>query len=517
MFGRQSLKLTTIIVIASLFLTACEVPDISKFTEQSSEMTRGIRKGVKDTESLLKAAGERDDLYSETTLLQIRASLKDYQRAMKPTVASLDALDSYLEALNALAQANKKSGENARALVTSVGSLVNAATGFTIGGTVLNVASGLVGLAEQFRTAKDFKKRVLIAAEIVEGVRPEKDENGKTVFRHACTADASQPIIDASKKIRSIAESAITTKPLTPKQSQAVNGLSPAEKWSYLHSEKVISDGDWESIRAQMAVIDGYHCGVIDLIKFNVEDLKEINNTVAQNMYDNAREKNRVVLGFYESIVANDRQVQNELERILNFKALIPVINQYVNNGAVTRALTTKRTLKNTLDSLFLLDPGIGTEVTDALTNCNDCGDMLKLLRISMPADCDVDCRKAVTDTMNNTINGIPRPQFDRSISLIVGIVDKKAESLSEQNHLYLEELARIKPSYDAVNAELNGMKTKQTQLDALLDSSLSALDTWAETHANLRVAVQTKKPLTVAKLASKVKEIWQSFNPESD
>jgi hypothetical protein len=58
-------------------------------------------------------------------------------------------------------------------------------------------------------------------------------------------------------------------------------------------------------------------------------------------------------------------------------------------------------------------------------------------------------------------------------------------------------------------------MKEKQDQLDALLDSSLSALDAWAETHANLRVAVNTKKPLTVSKLASKVREIWGIINPE--
>ena len=37
--------------------------------------------------------------------------------------------------------------------------------------------------------------------------------------------------------------------------------------------------------------------------------------------------------------------------------------------------------------------------------------------------------------------------------------------------------------------------------------------DAWAETHANLRVAVNTKKPLTAAKLASKVKEIWAIIN----
>ena len=521
---KRSSKLIAILVVSSLFLTACEVPDISKFTEQSSEMTRGIRKGIKDTESLLKAAAERDDLYSDTTIAEIQAKTKDYQKAMKPTVAALDALDSYLEALNALAQANKKSGENARAVVTSVGNLVNAATGFTISGSVLNIATGLVTLAEQFRTAKDFKKRVTLAAEIVEGIRPDKDAEGKLIFRRNCTADANAPIIAASKIIRKTAEDALNKTPLTKKQSQTLNGLSPAEKWSFLRSEGVLDKGQFETITAATSIIDTYHCGVIDFIKFNVEDLREINDAVAQDMYRNAREKNRVVLGFYESIVANDRAVQNELDRILNVKALIPVINQYVNNGADTRAIETKRTLKNTLDSLFILDPDVDTAVTDAVTNCGvkngakNCGEMLALIQLRIdPNHCDADCRKALLAAMNDAIKKTDRAQFERSMSLILGIIDDKAKSLSAQNKLYLEELARIKPSYDAVNTELNTIKNKQTQLDSLLESSLTALDAWAETHANLRVAVQTKKPLTAAKLASKVRELWGIINPETD
>ncbi|HEX6044405.1 MAG TPA: hypothetical protein VFZ22_07945, partial [Pyrinomonadaceae bacterium] len=99
---RKPAALMAMLLIVALFFTACDVPDIARFTEQSSEMTRGIRKGVKDTEGLLKAAAERDDLYSESTIASIKSDLKDYQRAMKPTVAALDGLDGYLEALNAL-------------------------------------------------------------------------------------------------------------------------------------------------------------------------------------------------------------------------------------------------------------------------------------------------------------------------------------------------------------------------------------------------------------------------------
>jgi hypothetical protein len=510
----------TILLIVSLFFTACDVPDITKFTEQSSEMTRGIRKGVKDTENLLKAAAERDDLYSDSTIVEIQKELKNYQRAMKPTVAALDGLDGYLEALNALSQANKKSGENARAAVTSVSNLVTAVTGFEIGGTTLNIATGLVAAAEQFRTAKDFKKRVTLAAEIVEGIRPERDANGKQikdekgqpVFTRSCKGDANDQIIKASRQIRSLAEAALEKKPLTEKQREDLS-TSPAEKWAQLREWGVLEKGDYESITAAMAVIDKYHCGVIDFIKFNVQDLRKINETVAQTMYTNARDKNRVVLGFYESIVANDKRVQNELERILNFKALIPVINQYVNNGADERALQSKRTLKNTLDSIFILDSGIETAVIDQIRACGlACGDVLKVIQASL-SSCNEACRAA----LNQTISGITRPQFDRSISIIEPILDAKATTLYEQNEMFLTELGRIKPSYDLVSGELNAMKNRQNQLDALLESSLSALDAWAETHANLRVAVNTKKPLTASKLASKVKEIWSIVNPETE
>lgn len=517
----QSFKLMAVVLIVLIFFTACDIPDISKFTEQSSEMTRGIRKGVKDTENLLKAASERDDLYSDTTIAEIQTQLKNYQKAVKPTVAALDGLDSYLEALNALSQANKKSGENASAAVTAVGNLVSAVTGFTAAGATVNIATGLLTLAEQFRTARDFKKRVTLAAEIVEGVRPARDENGKPrkdengqpVFLRTCTDDANDQIIAASKEIRKIAEPVL--KSLSTDQKKALNALPPEKKWDQLHSWGGLSDSDFRAITNAMALIDKYHCGVIDFIKFNIQDLRQINEAVSQTMYTNAREKNRVVLGFYESIVANDRRVQNELERILNYKSLISLINLYVNNGADARALRIKLTLKNTLDSIFILDSEVETAIMDKIGSCGtDCGEMLRVLQTSTdPSQCDATCRR----NLEATVQGIMRPQFDRSVGYIEAILDKKAASLFEQNQRYLTDLARIKPSYDAVSVELNAIKDKQNQLDNLLDSSLTALNAWAETHANLRVAVNTKQPLTAAKLASKVREIWAIINPETE
>ena len=193
------LKLIPLLLIAAIFCAACDIPDLSEFTKQSAEMTRGIRTGVKDTESVIKTAAERSDLYSDTTRTKLKKDLKTYQQAIKPTVDSLDALDSYLEALNALSQANKKSEENSKAAVNAVSNLVTAVSGLTFASSAVNVASGLVTLAERFRTARDFKKRVNLAAEIVEGSFKEQvdsagnkvlDAKGKPILVKKCSGKA---------------------------------------------------------------------------------------------------------------------------------------------------------------------------------------------------------------------------------------------------------------------------------------------------------------------------------------
>src|SRR5215207_7995014 len=210
---KRNSKLVATLLTLALLLTGCEVPDISKFTEQSAEMTRGIRTGIKDTEGRIRAATERTDLYSGATIGKLKKGLKDYQAAVKPTVASLDALDSYLEALNALSQANKKSGENANAAVTSVTNLVTAVSGFTFAGSVVDIAGGVAGLAEQFRTAKSFRTRVTLAAQIVEGVHPRadeagkpvKDEKGQVIYEKRCKGDAAERLFVAGAKIKAMA------------------------------------------------------------------------------------------------------------------------------------------------------------------------------------------------------------------------------------------------------------------------------------------------------------------------
>lgn len=94
------------------------------------------------------------------------------------------------------------------AVVNSVTGLVTAAAGLTFARPVVNVAAGLVTL----RTSRDFKKRVTLAAEILEGIHPVrdekgrlvKDETGQVVYQRKCAAEAADQITSASATIKAL-------------------------------------------------------------------------------------------------------------------------------------------------------------------------------------------------------------------------------------------------------------------------------------------------------------------------
>lgn len=512
-------KILPVVLIVSLFSAACEVPDISKFSEQSAEMTRGIRKGIKDNESLIKTASERDDLYSPDTIAKLKENLKQYKAAIKPTVASLDALDAYLDALNALAQANKKSGENAGAAVTSVTNLVTAVTGFAVAGSVVNIATGLATLAEQFRTSRDFRKRVTLAAEIVEGVhpvldangKPKKDKDGRVIFVSNCTENAKEPITQAGNTIKKIAEPVL--KGLTDAEKKRLNDVPIDKKWEALNSWGKFTANQFTELQHAEQTVDRYGCGVIDFIKFNVQDLKVINEDVSRSLLDNIREKDSTVFGLHDNLVRRRRDIQDELEQIQIAQNLVPTINQYRILNAEPEAIITRQvTFKQTLDTVFALDTPLKDTIIKSLEKCNEatCGKIINLLNTDTSlANCKTECRK----TFKQNFGKMTPAQFDSSTAIILPILDARRDELNDEDESKRSHLGRLEPQYNAVTAEIASIKTKRDQLDSLLDSSMSALDSWAEAHANLRVAVNTKKPLSVAKLASRVRELWAIIN----
>ena len=512
--------LLAIVLIVAIFSAACEVPDISEFTKQSAEMTRGIRTGVKDTDSVIKTASERSDLFSDKVRGQLRKDLKDYRSGMKPTLESLDALDAYLESLNALAQANKKSGENAKGAVDAVTNLVTAVSGLTFASSAVNVATGLTTLAEQFRTAKAFKKRVNLAALIVEGGfnpkldpdgNPVVDDNGEPIMVKACSAKVEDAITQQAGTIKKLVAAAMDG--LNDDQRKQLEQLSRSQKRNKLHEWGKINDAQRAQIAAAETVINNAKCGVIDLIRFNVRDLKEINLAVSGTMLDNARDKNRTVLGFYQSLDATDRRIQRELRTILDYKILVSSISELEATGASASSITkSKILLKDHAVGLFVDDAQLKNDIATALTACGaGCGRMQEFFDFDL---CDTDVCK---NNFIGVLTGITKPQFDRSNGEIDRVLESRAASLYEQNTKYIEELKRITPAHSAVIGELKAMAQKQDQLDQLLDTSVSALDAWAKSHANLRVAVNTKKPLSVSQLASKVREIWSIISPTQE
>jgi len=488
-------KIVPIILIISLLFTACDVPDISKFTEQSAEMTRGIRTSVKETEGVLKISVEKKELFNSENRVSLDKNLKNYQNAMKPTLKVLDSLDTYLEALNALAQANKKSEENSKAVVSSVSSLVTAVSGIQLAGTAVNIVTGLVTLGEQFRTVKDFKKRVNIAADIVEGRYRE---------------DVTYPLVDGVPK-KTIVMKKVCTDEVNNEGEIIVKLQIEEISQKLVKRIKEIQDNAAYSAKEKEILIKSLRdqadkevyqlgCGVIDLLKFTLQDLKVINGESLKILFSNYREKNDTILDFREALVANDIRVQKELKLILEFKALISTLRREYRG---TRPLAEQmETARNTLDSIFFHDGQLKISINKALKECNTqnnkgCGKMSSFLNVDS------------TNIEAEIRNVISSDQWETGISTIETVLDTRASGLFEQNQKYLADLERITPSYTAVKNELKTIKDKQAQMEKLIDANIEALDAWRESHSNLRMALNTKKPLSVTRLASKVKEIW--------
>jgi hypothetical protein len=515
-------KIVPFLLIISILLSACDVPDISKFTETSGEMTRGIRKGVKDTGGVLETAAASNQLFEKETIAAFKKHSQNYNSTMQPTLDTLNSLDAYLDALNALAQANEKSGENSKAVVESVENLVISASklvlapteAVNIPGNVVSIATGLLSAFEQFRTAKSFKSRVNNAAVIVEGRYDEV--TGKKI----CTEEKREAL-------------EILGKQLTASLKLIDDSNKPKEVKALL-KESAIKNFDKDAFK--------HGCGVIDLLKFTMQDLKKINKLVSELIQRNYRSNNMTTVVLYNRIDVNNSRIQNELSLILEHKNLVAQIkdfefqyfvkkkeeekarrkNENVENIVIEKEKLRKEIVrrikkdKETIDGVFMLDGQVKEALALEINNCDDgksnvrCAGMMKFIEL-LSADPD---NETNLDLLYNTL---PLSNFYTGNSYIESVLDRRKAALFLENRSYLDEKERIKPDYTKTNSELTEMIKKQTQLDGALNSSISALDTWRTTHANLRVTVNTKKTLSVASLVARVKEIWSNFESTAE
>jgi hypothetical protein len=490
------IRAISFLLLTSFWFTACDVPDISEFSKQSTEMTSGIRKEMKDTQAILQEQVDQISTYEKKNQAVVKRNLDEYKKAMKPSLQTLDSLDSYLEALDTLAQSNKKSGDNARAAVTAVSNLVSSAaalpifpsgSAFKLGDSTVKIATGLLALEEQFRTAKSFKARVNLTAEIVEGRYVEVNKasvakgetRSTTEFKKLCSASNKKDIENANEALAiKIAE--IEKDPRSSKRA----------KESLVAASREVSE----------AQVRRFGCGVVDLLKFTLEDLRVINNNALPLMYSNYKQRNELTLGLYDGIVGNNTHVQNQIRFVLLYKQTIASLRDAY--PSVKPPPDETEPVRRRLNNLMELDGALKANLLQTLDRCSqiNCGPMRDFLRYSQ-------------DEFETRI--YPRASLENwrhATALLESELDIKAATLFDQNAKYLGELERLQGRYDRATQELAAIKSKQAQMNKLLDASQDALDAWTEAHTNLRVSLNTKRPLTVARLARKVKEIWALF-----
>ena len=450
-------KRIALFLAITLFLSACgEIPDISKFAEASGAMTSVIRKGVTQTDELMGAA------VAEPTLLKaqddLTASRANFRAAVKPTLITLDAIDGYLDALQAIAVAHKKSAEHSEALVSAVGNVVTAATGLVTGTAglqlprvALNIGEFVVEHYERLRLEKDFKKRVNLVAEIMEG---EKDAEGEVV-----------------------------------------------------------------------------HEGVIDLLKYNLIALKDINRKVSSAMLTSIEKRDKVITQYHDQIKKNDHRVQLVLAGILEYKNIITDATGF--SAQTNQELDLNLAiLRNEYDSKLAAAPNQVERDRLVIERNKKIEDLRKQAEEKIESrkkreksqlnsqfafltmeDAGLAPLKAKVDQAGDACLGSDQELCRRAI-IIEGLEQREASLLVQTNALTAD-LQRINPAYIEAIGYANKVNERREALDALLDKSLSALDAWADTHAKLRMTLNTRQPLITTRLISVVREMLDIIKPE--
>ncbi|HEY7179865.1 MAG TPA: hypothetical protein VIC84_00535 [Blastocatellia bacterium] len=451
-FRRRAIQGTALLLITALLLSACgEIPDISKFAEASAGMTGAIRKGFTQTDELLGDSSS-GSLFDPDTSAKLKEERKNLRDSIQPTLNMLDAIDGYLDALQTIAAARKKSAEQSEALVSAVGNVVNAASGIKIPEIAINIADKLVTLYNNLRLEKDFRKRVNLVAEIMEG---KKDDQGKVIQPGAINL-LKQNVIALRGIGDSVCETVVT------------------------------------AIEVRNSIITDYHDQILEndkRVQRVLAGILEHKNFVAE--FSDFENKINLTRDYKKALLSNqykhklaqitDQNKREEIEAELRQKHV--ALDQESKKEIERRKAEDKEIMKTQLDLLLSLDEGLAS-----LKN--------QLAEFDSPAPrTDMDARRR---------------------TLIMATLEQRETVLLGQTKALTGDLQRINPAYNEVITRLDQVRAKQNSLNDLLTKSASALDAWAETHARLRATLNTRQPLTASQLIGAVREMLEILTPEN-
>lgn len=496
---KLSSKIIPFVLIASFLFTSCDVPDISEFTTQSAAMTAGIRKGIKDTGLRIKTASTKEELFLPDTITGFKERSKEYDELMKPSLKTLDAVDEYLETLNAIAQANKDSEANAKAIVGSVDNIITAASSlispFSLPGEVVKIATGLVALGEKFRTAREFKKTVNLAADIVEGRYGEKARN---------------KIVDG-KKVQTIVVVKLCTDQTEGKFREISSRM--AEKFKEINETAGLTirqKEDRKRVARNTAEVEtsALGCGVMDLLKFTIRDLKKINEKVSVVTESDVASDNQDILRFYANMKQNEKLTKKEIFLIERYKIQASVINDRRIGGS--KLFEAKEQIKSVLKLLFETNAQLKNDIIAKINGCELTG-KCRGMRAFVIYEGVIFENPAFV----NLVGAIPDDKFFWGNHAIESFLSNRNSQLLEEQRAFKEKRELNAADFDAVNSELRKIQEERKTLDDALDKSAEALDTWVQTHAKMRLAIETNTKVSIGTFAAKVRELLAIIQPK--
>lgn len=166
---KQLSKVTlALLVVFSLLLAGCTVPDIQPFSNATTEMVGAIRQSYSRTEEFFEKAS-KNPAYDEDTRKKLEDKLAEFKKVWKPTSNCLIALAAYADSLAAVAEAGKHGKDASDQLFDSLNGVLGALNLVTIPTNVTNLVGVLNDHLKKARASKSLKIAVEKASDIIHG------------------------------------------------------------------------------------------------------------------------------------------------------------------------------------------------------------------------------------------------------------------------------------------------------------------------------------------------------------